>query len=261
MGLLDTLEELFSTRDLYQVLGFTGDDKKGASESQLRKAYHRSSLKYHPDRVASKSAEEQASATKKFQALGAVYKVLSDPGAKDLYDESGEVAEDEGPVLDPDRDWMDYWRLLFKKVTLEDVKKFEKKYRESQEEAEELKAAYLETEGDMSDIIDRVLCATHDDETRFHDKIVEWIKEGSVPEFPGFKKQMSKAAKTKRAKKAASEAAEAAALRAELQLDNDENSLANMIAKRQAARAEQSDAFFDQLAAKYAKPSKKKSKK
>jgi len=263
VGLLDTLDELFGTRDLYEVLGFTGDDRKGASEAQLRKAYHKSSLKYHPDRVASKaSKDDQATATKKFQALGAVYKLLSDSGAKDLYDESGEVVEDEGsPVLDPDRDWQDYWRLLFKKVTLDDVKEFEKKYRGSDEEEADLKAAYVECEGRIDDVIDTMLCATIDDEQRFHDKIVGWIEEGSVPKFPGFKKQMSKANKAKRAKKAASEAAEAMEMRSELGLDdNDENSLAKVIAKRQAARAEQSDSFLDQLAAKYAKPSKAKKK-
>jgi len=262
VGLLDTLDELFSTRDLYEVLGFTGDDRKGASQSHLKKAYHKSSLKYHPDRVAGKSADEQSLATKKFQALGAVYKVLSDPGAKDLYDESGEVAEDDGPILDPDRDWQDYWRILFKKVTLEDVKKFEEKYRESAEEDKDLKQAYCDAEGDMGEIIDTVLCATHEDEKRFYDKIVGWIDEGSVPVFPQFKKQMTKANKSKRAKAAAKEAEEAREMRAQLNIDdNDENSLAKMIAKRQADRAQQSDAFFDQLAAKYAKPTKKKKSK
>merc|ERR1711973_986686 len=99
----------------------------------------------------------------------------------------------------------------------------------------------------MGEIIDSVLCATNDDEQRFQDKIVSWIKEGSVPEFPQFKKLTSKAAKAKRAKKAAKEAAEAMEMRAELNLDENDsdNSLAKMIAKRQADRAQQSDAFFD----------------
>ena len=84
-SLLETLEELFNTRDLYEVLGYAGEDKKSATPAQIKKSYHKSSLKYHPDRVSSKSDEEKELATRKFQALGAVYKVLSDASSKDLY--------------------------------------------------------------------------------------------------------------------------------------------------------------------------------
>ena len=55
-GLLETLESLFATRDLYIVLGFDTSETKdkskrtSATEGQLKKAYHKSSLKYHPDR-------------------------------------------------------------------------------------------------------------------------------------------------------------------------------------------------------------------
>ena len=97
-------------------------------------------------------------------------------------------ADDEGSTLDPDKDWTEYWRILFKKVTLDDVKKFEEKFRGSQEEEEELKNAYIEAEaslplkfvcprlsftlpyyhlqGDMQVIIDSVMCATMEDEDR-----------------------------------------------------------------------------------------------
>ena len=36
-GLLDTCEELFQTKDLYQVLGI----EKSANASQIKKAYHK----------------------------------------------------------------------------------------------------------------------------------------------------------------------------------------------------------------------------
>ena len=50
-----------------------------------------------------------------FQALSAVYKILSDESKKSLYDETGEIDEESDGILnDPDRDWVDYWRLLFK---------------------------------------------------------------------------------------------------------------------------------------------------
>lgn len=52
----------------------------------MKKAYYKLSLKVHPDRV---SADELQEATRKFQALGKIYEVLSDDGRRVLYDEDG----------------------------------------------------------------------------------------------------------------------------------------------------------------------------
>ena len=76
-GLIETVEELFKTKDLYEVLGV----EKDADAAQIKKAYYKTSLKVHPDRVDSEAREL---ATKKFQTLGAVYKILSDKDARDL---------------------------------------------------------------------------------------------------------------------------------------------------------------------------------
>lgn len=52
----------------------------------MKKGYHKVSLRVHPDRVSPKEKEE---ATKKFQALGRVYSILSDENKRGLYDETG----------------------------------------------------------------------------------------------------------------------------------------------------------------------------
>merc|ERR1712223_2205399 len=201
-SLLDTLEDLFQTRDLYETLGFPktskNADRKNITENQIRKAYHKSSLKYHPDRAADSERED---ATKKFQALGASYKILADPDSRALYDESGEIDTENGGI-DENKDWSEYWRVLFQKVTISDIKKFE-------EEDEDLKKAYLDGEGNMNFILDSVLCCTIEDDDRFAKKIEEWVEDGSVPKYPAFKKSMTKAAKAKRGVKSSREAAEA----------------------------------------------------
>lgn len=43
---------------------------------------------------------------------------------------TGDVDDDESDVT-RDRDWSDYWRLLFKKVSVDDIKTFEKDYKGS----------------------------------------------------------------------------------------------------------------------------------
>ena len=55
-----------------------------------------------------------------------------------------------------ERDWNDYWRLLFPKITVEDINSFAQKYKNSDEEAEDLKKAYLQHEGDMDKIMEEV---------------------------------------------------------------------------------------------------------
>lgn len=67
-------------RDFYEVLGVGKD----ASESEIKKAYRRLAMEYHPDRnPGDKSAEE------KFKEASSAYKVLSDPGQRARYDQFG----------------------------------------------------------------------------------------------------------------------------------------------------------------------------
>lgn len=67
-GLVDSLERLFKTKDLYEILGLPSDSKSSLSGAQIKKAYHKKSLVYHPDRVAKE--ENRPEATEKFQCLG-----------------------------------------------------------------------------------------------------------------------------------------------------------------------------------------------
>jgi DnaJ family protein C protein 9 len=106
-GLLSTLQGLFDTTNLYEVLGVTAD----AGEAEVKRGYRKRSLQLHPDRAQEKDRPE---ATKKFQALGAVYKILSDKDRRAIYDESGEIDDESDASLRDDKDWDQYWRLLFK---------------------------------------------------------------------------------------------------------------------------------------------------
>ncbi|KAM3865523.1 dnaJ homolog subfamily B member 1-like [Diretmus argenteus] len=67
-------------KDYYNTLGI----KKGASEEDIKKAYRKQALRYHPDKNKSPGAED------KFKEIAEAYDVLSDPKKKDIYDRFGE---------------------------------------------------------------------------------------------------------------------------------------------------------------------------
>lgn len=69
-------------KDFYEVLGV----KKDATETEIKKAYRKLALEYHPDRNKTKEAEE------KFKEINEAYEVLSDPQKKQAYDQFGHNA-------------------------------------------------------------------------------------------------------------------------------------------------------------------------
>ena len=187
----DEVEKHFGQKCLYAAL----DLPKDADSKQIKRAYHKFSLLCHPDR----STEENRESNKqKFQTLSKIHSVLSDKEKRAVYDDTGELA-DEDDILAQDKDWDAYWRILFKKVTKKDIEQFESEYKHSVRETADLKKCYVEFEGDMEQIMDRVMCSTVDDESRFCDMINQWIADGEVPEFEAFTNE-SKKSKKKRKK-------------------------------------------------------------
>jgi len=67
-------------RDYYEILGL----KKGASPEEIKKAFRKLAVKYHPDKNAGdKKAEDR------FKEINEAYAVLSDPEKKSQYDQFG----------------------------------------------------------------------------------------------------------------------------------------------------------------------------
>ncbi|XP_063048267.1 dnaJ homolog subfamily C member 9-like [Engraulis encrasicolus] len=253
MGLLEHCQELFGTSDLYGVLGIS----KQASDSEIRRSYYKVSLQVHPDR-----APDDAQATEKFQVLGKLYAVLSDKEQRAIYDEQGIVDEEDS--LTQDRNWEEYWRLLFPKITLQDIVEFERKYKGSEEERQDVLQQYLQHEGDMDAIMAAALCCTQEDEPRIAALIQDAIAAGDVPKHKAFATESDRKKKARR-KRAEKEEREAEEMQKEMGLGSEEDSLVMMLQQRQKSREQGFNSFLADLEAKYAKPGKakgaKKSKK
>lgn len=74
-----------SKRDYYEVLGVA----RGADEGELKRAYRKQAMKYHPDRN-----PDDAEAEAKFKEVNEAYDVLKDAEKRQQYDQFGHAAFD-----------------------------------------------------------------------------------------------------------------------------------------------------------------------
>lgn len=81
---------MVTDRDFYDILGVN----KSASAAEIKQAYRKKALEFHPDRNKSTDAEA------KFKEVNEAYEVLSNPQKKQTYDQFGHAAFKQGGAGD-----------------------------------------------------------------------------------------------------------------------------------------------------------------
>jgi len=239
-----------SKPDLYAILGIA----RTATEAQIKKAYFKKALLWHPDK-----AGDAPAATAKFQALSFIHAILSDKERRSEYDRTGEVEEEEGGGGVGAAVWADYWRAMFPTVSQAQVDQALAEYRGSTDERADVVRVYEGCGGEMGDMLECIIGAREEDVGRYVAIVHAALDSGEAEPMPAFENlygsgagakpgrtgaAAAKKAAAKRASKAKGEAAEADELLAKMVKahkastgSNGQPTLEEMLAARQQARA------------------------
>lgn len=115
----------------------------------------------HPDKN-----PNDAQAAENFQKLNKAYQVLSNPDKRARYDQYGDDGEDGFNSTE----WVnayEYYRAMHPEITKQDFKSFAERYKNSDEERDDLLAFYEEMEGDITTILQCIMCSENEDLPRF----------------------------------------------------------------------------------------------
>ncbi|KAF8866938.1 DnaJ-domain-containing protein [Acephala macrosclerotiorum] len=239
----------------YAVLGL----EKTATADDIKSAYRKAALKHHPDKAAEDKKDE---AHTKFQEVAFAYAILSDPIRRKRYDITGSTSES---IDFEDFSWSEFYSEQFKDIITPDaIEAFSKQYKNSDEEKDDVLAAYEKYKGKWHGIYETVMLSNClEDEDRFRGYIDEAIEKGDVQSFRAYANETEKA-KEARMKAARSEGKEAEEYAKELGVHDKlfgkkggtkgEDALMSLIQKKQA---KQGASFFDHLEAKYGGEEKK----
>ncbi len=169
------------------------------TQSQLRKAYYRRALLYHPDKQKKNQTKEQKEEIKlKFQAVSLAYTILSDGDKRRVYDETGEIDDDYEDSTANDNDeegfgkkskkgadmWKEFFTSTFGKVTTKNIDQFTQSYKCSEEEEKDVLKYYTMFKGNLDKMLECVMCSDVIDKKRWvQDFIHPAIDEGSVEDY------------------------------------------------------------------------------
>ncbi|KAF0977549.1 hypothetical protein FDP41_003541 [Naegleria fowleri] len=101
----ETPEFDFDTNfDYYAILGVSHN----ATQQEIKAAYKKLTIKYHPDRNRNKTKQEQESLNAKYQKIAKAYEVLSDEEQRRTYDQYFEFGANLGAHLGIDEQTLEF---------------------------------------------------------------------------------------------------------------------------------------------------------
>jgi len=243
----------FEGKDFYEVLAIP----KTSTQKEIKKAYKRLALKVHPDL----NRLDPDKATADFQYLRLIIDVLTHPKKRKLYDANGYIDTSTKASEESFDEAYQKWRVVFKKVTKQDIDEFEKKYKGSEMEKEDLINSFILCQGDMQGVMMSVPLSTMEDIPRFCEIVEQGFLDGSLPKKMKKTFNKSKGKVNMEFSSGEEREAEEAAKKLGLNVEgkdsaepSGETALIELFRSRKNARKEASTSFLSMLEEKFCKP-------
>eukprot|EP00985_Skeletonema_marinoi_P033551 scaffold41598_cov591-Skeletonema_marinoi.AAC.2 len=205
MTIISLVKSAFGRKaTLYTPLNCT----KTSSQSDLRSAYRKAALRFHPDKANANNSRDNnfdGDTTLKFQAVSAAYQVLMDEKQRAAYDATGQVLDehdydtgDEGnqqqvprrkgkrPRNQKQQQWEDFFHSVFNEIisTGSQYENDAKMYSGSVQEHHDVLKYYNMCRGNMQKVLECVVHATQEDLSRWRKDIIDpAIYRGEVDDF------------------------------------------------------------------------------
>ena len=107
--------------------------------------------------------------------------MLGDVKKRERYDQFGDAAEGEEDFSG--EAWLnayEYYRAMHPEISKDDVRSFADRYRNSLEEEQDLREYYTDRDGDITHILEEIMCSHNDDLPRFIAFFDKQIAEGKL---------------------------------------------------------------------------------
>ena len=121
----EACEKIINNKDYYDILGIT----KETSNDDIKKAYKKLAIKFHPDKNKSPKAEEA------FKKIATAYQTLTDPKKRELFDKYGseeeyreKVYQERQQAYEDDFDPYDIFDMFFGNIDPEMLRRQRRRY-------------------------------------------------------------------------------------------------------------------------------------
>jgi curved DNA-binding protein CbpA len=178
-----------------------------ATVSELRKAYHKNALCYHPDKQKARTEQGKEdmegstrATTLRFQAVSAAFELLSDPLKRALYDATKRISPEDDEVFgtatsrsssgrrssrnNNDKDWVEFFQSVFQEVATAGSDFDRDYYCGSHEETQDIIKYYKLCRGDLMKVLSCVVQGKEADFLRWKKDIIDpAIQRGEIESF------------------------------------------------------------------------------